>query len=230
MKRVDHLLRRLFHVDDETVDLGHEVVVADRHRNRDDEPSSGGQKRDLNTTGNQCRLNLTRRFDRLERDDHADHGTQEAEERRNVRERRENDEPLLELAHLDEALVLDRLHDAIGAFLVTLETGVQDVGRRRIGVTRELESFADALLHEKLIDILQNALGRRGFRRERHELDDDDDDAEEQDAKKEVGENVPLGRMGIPEDLEGTAVFLASNDSDYITAQTINVDGGNWMS
>ena len=42
--------------------------------------------------------------------------------------------------------------------------------------------------------------------------------------------NVPLGRMGIPEDLEGTAVFLASNDSDYITAQTINVDGGNWMS
>ena len=50
------------------------------------------------------------------------------------------------------------------------------------------------------------------------------------DAKKEVGENVPLGRMGIPEDLEGTAVFLASNDSDYITAQTINVDGGNWMS
>ena len=50
------------------------------------------------------------------------------------------------------------------------------------------------------------------------------------DAKKEVGENVPLGRMGIPEDLEGTAVFLASNDSDYITAQNINVDGGNWMS
>ena len=47
--------------------------------------------------------------------------------------------------------------------------------------------------------------------------------------KKEVGENVPQGRMRIPEDLEGTAVFLASNDSDYITAQTINVDGGNWM-
>jgi len=36
--------------------------------------------------------------------------------------------------------------------------------------------------------------------------------------------------MGHPKDIEGTAVFLASNDSDYITGQTINVDGGNWMS
>ena len=26
------------------------------------------------------------------------------------------------------------------------------------------------------------------------------------------------------------ALFLASSDADYITAQTLNVDGGNWMS
>ena len=48
--------------------------------------------------------------------------------------------------------------------------------------------------------------------------------------KREVGEAVPLGRMGQPSDLTGAAVFLASSDSDYITAQTLNVDGGNWMS
>ena len=48
--------------------------------------------------------------------------------------------------------------------------------------------------------------------------------------KKLVGEDVPLGRMGIPQDIEGAAVFLASEDADYITAQTLNVDGGNWMS
>jgi len=41
---------------------------------------------------------------------------------------------------------------------------------------------------------------------------------------------VPLGRMGVPEDLTGAALFLASSDADYITAQTLNVDGGNWMS
>ena len=33
-----------------------------------------------------------------------------------------------------------------------------------------------------------------------------------------------------PTDLAGMAVFLASADSDYVVAQTYNVDGGNWMS
>ncbi len=41
---------------------------------------------------------------------------------------------------------------------------------------------------------------------------------------------MPYGRMGTPEDITGAAVFLASSDSDYILAQTLNVDGGNWMS
>ncbi|WP_020561235.1 L-iditol 2-dehydrogenase [Thiofilum flexile] len=45
-----------------------------------------------------------------------------------------------------------------------------------------------------------------------------------------VGKAVPLGRMGIPADVAGAAVFLASDESAYITAQTLNVDGGNVMS
>lgn len=48
--------------------------------------------------------------------------------------------------------------------------------------------------------------------------------------KKEVGEAVPFGRMGVAEDLTGMAVFLASSDAEYIVAQTYNVDGGQWMS
>ena len=48
--------------------------------------------------------------------------------------------------------------------------------------------------------------------------------------KRLVGEAVPFGRMGVPQDIAGAAVFLASPDSDYIVAQTPNVDGGNWMS
>jgi len=48
--------------------------------------------------------------------------------------------------------------------------------------------------------------------------------------KRAVGLAVPLGRMGLPADIAGAAVFLASAESAYITAQTINVDGGNVMS
>ena len=48
--------------------------------------------------------------------------------------------------------------------------------------------------------------------------------------KRLVGEEVPYGRMGVPEDLTGAALFLASSDADYVVAQTLNVDGGNWMS
>ncbi len=35
-----------------------------------------------------------------------------------------------------------------------------------------------------------------------------------------------LRRHEYPGDLVGTAVFLASDDSDFVTGQTINVDGG----
>lgn len=48
--------------------------------------------------------------------------------------------------------------------------------------------------------------------------------------KRLVGEAVPYGRMGRAEDLVGASVFLASRESDYVVAQTLNVDGGNWMS
>lgn len=47
--------------------------------------------------------------------------------------------------------------------------------------------------------------------------------------KRLVGEQVPFGRMGTSDDLVGMATFLASAESDYVVAQTYNVDGGSWM-
>jgi len=39
---------------------------------------------------------------------------------------------------------------------------------------------------------------------------------------------IPLGRPGVPEDLAGATVFLASPASDYVTGQVLWVDGG-WL-
>ena len=43
---------------------------------------------------------------------------------------------------------------------------------------------------------------------------------------KLVEERTPTGRWGIPEDISGTAIFLASSASKFVTGTTIPVDGG----
>ena len=43
---------------------------------------------------------------------------------------------------------------------------------------------------------------------------------------KSVLENIPLKRLGKPEDVAAVAAFLASSDSDYVTGTTYFVDGG----
>ncbi len=42
----------------------------------------------------------------------------------------------------------------------------------------------------------------------------------------EIRKRNPRGRIGTPEDMAGTAIFLASRASAYITGETIKVDGG----
>lgn len=45
-------------------------------------------------------------------------------------------------------------------------------------------------------------------------------------AMKEFIEKIPLKRAGTMEEMAGVVAFLCSSDSDYITGQTLNVDGG----
>ncbi len=50
-----------------------------------------------------------------------------------------------------------------------------------------------------------------------------------EEAVKRVNEQTPLRRLGEPEDLQGLAVFLASDASAYVTGQALTVCGGTYM-
>lgn len=47
-----------------------------------------------------------------------------------------------------------------------------------------------------------------------------------EDIKKKMLEAIPLARLGTPEDVANICLFLASDESSYITGQTITIDGG----
>lgn len=47
---------------------------------------------------------------------------------------------------------------------------------------------------------------------------------------KNRSEQIALGRVSIPEDVAGLVSYLASRDSDYMTGQSIIIDGGIWFS
>lgn len=48
------------------------------------------------------------------------------------------------------------------------------------------------------------------------------------DHRKWIEERIPMGRVGIDEDIIGSVIFLCSQASDYLTGQIIYVDGG-WL-
>ena len=54
-------------------------------------------------------------------------------------------------------------------------------------------------------------------------------DVLKQEVKEEIAKNIPLRRMGTPEDVANVVKFLAGERSSYITGQVINVDGGMLM-
>jgi NAD(P)-dependent dehydrogenase (short-subunit alcohol dehydrogenase family) len=55
-------------------------------------------------------------------------------------------------------------------------------------------------------------------------------DVQDEDARgkrrQNVGKLIPMGRLGVPDEIAGLVQFLLSDDAAYITGQTVHVDGG----
>jgi NAD(P)-dependent dehydrogenase (short-subunit alcohol dehydrogenase family) len=54
-------------------------------------------------------------------------------------------------------------------------------------------------------------------------------EAKGEEEKKKVLSDIPLGRLGTPEEVASVVVFLASSESSYITGITIDVSGGRYL-
>ena len=50
-----------------------------------------------------------------------------------------------------------------------------------------------------------------------------------EEIKQEIQKQIPLKRMGTPQDVANVVKFLASEDSSYMTGQVLHVDGGMFM-
>ena len=50
-----------------------------------------------------------------------------------------------------------------------------------------------------------------------------------EDVQARMREQIPLGRLGTPEDVAEAVAFLASDAAAYVTGQVIHVNGGMWM-
>ena len=44
--------------------------------------------------------------------------------------------------------------------------------------------------------------------------------------KEELAQEIPVGRLGTPEQVARSILFLAAEDADYITGQVLGVNGG----
>ena len=108
---------------------------------------------------------------------------------------------------------------SVGAFEPSLQLGTYAISKLAvIGLVRNLA--AEYGSKKIRVNAICPAIIKTDFAKA---LWDDDTKAKDAIAK------IPLGRLGEPEDLQGLAVFLASNASSYITGQAMTICGGGYM-
>jgi 3-oxoacyl-[acyl-carrier protein] reductase len=78
------------------------------------------------------------------------------------------------------------------------KTTARELGSRGINVNAVAPGFIQTAMTEELSDNVRNS----------------------------IAQNIPLNRLGTPEDVARVILFLCSEDSSYVTGQVINICGG----
>ena len=104
-----------------------------------------------------------------------------------------------------------------------MPAGTGPLGRDRIRTLRQgggLSGFTKSVAQELASrNILANVVAP-GF------IETDMTAAMTEDAKKALYQQIPLERLGKPQDIAGLVAFLASEHASYITGQHLSIDGG----
>ncbi len=152
--------------------------------------------------------------------------------------------PFLEFAEEDWDMILDT--NLKGLFLVT-KAAAKKMAKNERGKIVSIASIAGEvgfantsaycaskagiinLTRELALELSDKGINVNAIAPGVIETDMTEDMLEDEDTKKDLLANIPMGRVGKPEEIAKAVVFLVSDDSNYITGHTLVVDGG-WLS
>lgn len=99
------------------------------------------------------------------------------------------------------------------------DVGLVDYSAAKLGVVGFTRALARELapFHVNVNAVAPGAIGTRAHDRLPAEVID------------RIRDSTPMGFIGEPEDVGNVVAFLASDDSRFITGQTLLIDGGRWM-
>lgn len=143
------------------------------------------------------------------------------------------------LAFIAKAVALQMIKQGRGGKIINMASidafhpstvGLAAYDASKAGVVMFTKSLALELGKD---NIQVNAIAPGGIQTEGTSKPSEDSNMTQEEMDKfleEFAKKIPLGRMGVPEDIAKVAVFLASSYANYITGETIVVDGGMLLS
>lgn len=130
------------------------------------------------------------------------------------------------LFHVGQAAARQMVRQGAGGSIINVTSQLAEVARPERAAYVASKGGARSLTHAMAVDLARhnirvNAIAPgptlTGLTRANYT---------DPDAQRATEALIPLGRLGQPEDLAGAVLFLASEDSRWVTGSTVTVDGG----